>query len=144
MYDLTPTAKLETGESVTTSFHPDRGAYWKDHIVLAAVAMALGMGALFFTGNPHIWTGALGGLAAVAVRAFYVASDELQVRWDLTNHRLMGPGERIARLDDITGLRTFGSAVQIVTSTGDKHLLKFQADKPKVIAQIRAVMGQRG
>lgn len=144
MYDLTPTAKLEAGESVTTSFHPDRGAYWKDHIVLAAVAMALGMGALFFTGNPHIWTGALGGLAAVAVRAFYVASDELQVRWDLTNHRLMGPGERIARLDDITGLRTFGSAVQIVTSTGDKHLLKFQADKPKVIAQIRAVMGQRG
>jgi hypothetical protein len=144
MYDLTPTAKLEAGESVITSFHPDRGAYWKDHIVLAAVAMALGMGALFFTGNPHIWTGALGGLAAVAVRAFYVASDELQVRWDLTNHRLMGPGERIARLDDITGLRTFGSAVQIVTSTGDKHLLKFQADKPKVIAQIRAVMGQRG
>jgi hypothetical protein len=144
MYDLTPTAKLEAGESVITSFHPDRGAYWKDHIVLAALAMALGMGALFFAGNPHIWTGAVGGIAAVAVRAFYVASDELQVRWDLTNHRLMGPGERIARLDDITGLRTFGSAVQIVTSTGDKHLLKFQADKPKVIAQIRAVMGQRG
>lgn len=144
MYDLTPTAKLESGESVITSFHPDRGAYWKDHIVLAALAMALGMGALFFAGNPHIWTGAVGGIAAVAVRAFYVASDELQVRWDLTNHRLMGPGERIARLDDITGLRTFGSAVQIVTSTGDKHLLKFQTDKPKVIAQIRAVMGQRG
>ncbi|WP_377509034.1 hypothetical protein [Octadecabacter sp. R77987] len=144
MYDLTPTAALDEGETVITSFHPDRGTYWKDHIVLAAVAMAIGMAVLFFMGNPHIWTGAVGGLAAVAVRAFYVASDEMQVRWDLTNRRLLGPGQRIARLDQITALKTFGSAVQVVTSAGDKHLLKFQADKQAVIADIRAAMRQGG
>ena len=143
MYELIPTAPLEEGETVITSFYPDRGAYWKDHIVLAAVAMAIGMAALFFMGNPYIWTGAVGGLAAVAVRALYVASDELQVRWDLTNRRLLGPGQRIARLDQISSLKTFGSAVQVVTSTGDKHLLKFQADRPAVMADIRDAMGRR-
>ena len=30
-------------------------------------AMALGMGVLWYMGNPHVWTGAIGGLAAVAV-----------------------------------------------------------------------------
>ncbi len=39
--------------------------------------MALGMVILWVLDNPHVWTGAIGGLAAIALRGWYVASDEL-------------------------------------------------------------------
>ena len=79
-YSNTPTSPLEDGERVVESFHPDRATYWRDHAWLAAIAMVAGMGILWAMGNPHIWTGAVGGLAAIAVRAGYVASDELKMR----------------------------------------------------------------
>lgn len=128
-YSSTPTTPLDDGETVKQSFRPDRATYNRDHAWMAAGAMALGMLILWFMGNPHVWTGAIGGLAAIAVRAFYVASDELAVRWDLTDRRLLGPQTRAVRLDEIKELRTLGSAVQVVTLSGDKHLLKYQADR---------------
>ena len=128
IHSMTPTTPLAEGERVVHSFHPDRATYWRDHAWLAAGAMALGMGILWAMGNPHVWTGAVGGLAAVAVRAFYVASDELQARWDLTDRRLLGPQTRAVHLSDIATIRTLGSAVQVVTRGGDKHLLKYQPD----------------
>ena len=112
---MTPTTALMEGERVLGSFHPDRATYWRDHAWLAAAAMALGMGVLWAIGNPHVWTGAVGGLAAVAVRAFYVASDELTARWDLTDRRLLGPQTRAVRLAEIATVRGLGSAVQVVT-----------------------------
>ena len=66
---MIPTATLQDGETVQHSFHADRGTYWRDHAWLAAGAMAVGMLALWVLGNPHVWTGAVGGLAAIAVRA---------------------------------------------------------------------------
>lgn len=137
-YSNTPTTPLAEGERVLESFRADRATYWRDNAWLAAVAMALGMVVLWAIGSPHVWTGAVGGLAAIAVRAFYVASDELAVRWDLTDRRLLGPGSRAVPLADIAEVKTLGSAVQVVTRGGDKHLLKHQGDRDATRARIEA------
>ena len=139
-YANTPLSDLAEGETVQASFVADRATYYRDHAWLAAAAMALGMGILWAMGNPHVWTGAVGGLAAVAVRAFYVASDEMAVRWDLTDRRLLGPGTRAVRLGQIKAINTLGSAVQIVTHSGDKPLLKYQKDRAATRARIQAAM----
>jgi hypothetical protein len=141
IHSMTPTTPLAEGERVLHSFHPDRATYWRDHAWLAAGAMALGMAVLWAVGNPHAWTGAVGGLAAIAVRAGYVASDELKARWDLTDHRLLGPQTRAVRLAEIKTVRGLGSAVQVVTATGDKHLIKYQPDRAGTEARIRAAAG---
>src|SRR6056297_3793113 len=140
MHSMIPTTPLAEGEEVLHSFHPDRATYWRDHAWLAAAAMAIGMAILWVMGNPHVWTGAVGGLAAVAVRGFYVASDEMQARWDLTDRRLLGPQGRAVPLSEIATIRTLGSAVQVVTRGGDKHLLKYQADRNATRARIEAAM----
>ncbi len=140
MHELTPTTPLATGETVQHSFRADRQTYVRDHAWMAALAMGAGMGILYLMGNPHVWTGAVGGLAAIAIRAFYVASDELGARWDLTNRRLLGPQTRAVALSDITALRSLGSAVQVITKTGDKHLLKYQADKADTLRRLTAAM----
>lgn len=140
---MTPTTPLHSDEQVIHSFHSDRTAYSRDHAWLAAIAMAVGMAVLWVMGNPHVWTGAVGGLAAVMVRAFYVASDELSARWDLTDQRLLGPQTRAVRLDEIAMLRTLGSAVQIVTRSGDKHLLKYQQNRDTTKLMIEAVINGR-
>jgi hypothetical protein len=133
---LTPTATLDPGEAVQHSFSPDRATYWRDHAWMAAAAMGLGMAILWAIGNPHVWTGAVGGLAAIALRAGYVASDALAMRWDLTDRRLLGPGGHAITLSRIATVRTLGSAVQIITDTGDKHLIRYQADAPATRAAI--------
>ena len=137
MMSLTPTAKLRDGETVLVSFRGDRMTYWREMAWQAAVAMVLGMVVLWLIGNPHVWTGGVGGLAAIAMRAFYLASDDLKTRWDLTDQRLLGPGDRDINLRDITNIRPFLSAVQIVTAGGDKHLIKYQADREAVVAAIQ-------
>ena len=140
LHAMTPTTALQEGETVLASFRPDRATYWRDHAWLAAAAMAIGMAVLWAMGNPHVWTGAVGGLAAVAVRAGYVASDELAARWDLTDRRLLGPQTRAVRLAEIATLRRLGSAVQVVTRAGDKHLIKYQADGAATRARIERAM----
>ncbi len=137
---MVPQAELEPGERVVDSFHADRTAYWRDHAWMAAGAMALGMVVLWAIGNPHVWTGAVGGLAAIAVRAGYLASDEVNARWDLTDRRLLGPLGKQAWLREIAQLRVLGSAVQIVTTEGDKHLIKYLADRDAVKARINAAV----
>ena len=139
---MTPDTTLAPDERVIHSFTPDRATYWRDHAWMAAAAMGLGMVILWIMGNPHVWTGAVGGLAAVAVRAFYIASDELAVRWDLTDRRLLGPGGRAVPLTQIKALNKLGSAVQIVTTPGDKHLIKFQADSTATRARIEGAIGR--
>lgn len=144
MPQMTPTTPLQEGESVQHSFHPDRAAYWRDHAWLAAGAMGCGMAILMILGNPHVWTGAIGGLAAIAVRAFYLASDELKARWDMTETRLLGPQGRNMRLVEIAKICKLGSAVQVITHAGDKHLLKFQADREDTIARIERAQAMAG
>ncbi len=138
---MTPAAALEEGEEVIASFQADRMTYIRDHAWMAALAMGGGMAILWTTGNPHVWTGAVGGLAAIVIRGWYVASDELAARWDLTDRRLLGPQTRAVRLDQIAQVRGLGSAVQVVSKGGDKHLIKYLADKSTVMDRIRRAAG---
>ena len=119
-----------------TEFRPDKQTYIRSHATMAALAMAAGMIVLWAIANPHIWTGAIGGLAAVVMRGWYMASELLEEVWTLDTRALKGPYQRQAQLSDITKLRTLAGAVQIVTKTGDKHLIKYQEDPQSVIQTI--------
>lgn len=122
-------------------FRPDRMQYWRDQAWLAAGGMAAGMGILWALDNPHVWTGAVGGLLAIGLRAWIMASEELAHAWHLTASALDGPGGRHVALSDIARLRRLGSAVQIVTKGGDKHLIKFNADPAAVLTTLRRASG---
>ncbi|SFL11870.1 hypothetical protein [Shimia haliotis] len=135
---MAPKSPLLEDEKVLQSFSADRVAYIRSSTWLAAGAMAFGMIALWAMGNPHIWTGAVGGLAAIGVRTAYLMSEELAARWDLTNKRVLGAGTKSIRLQEIKELNKMGSVVQIVTHSGDKHLIKFQADPAATIAAIQS------
>ncbi|MEL6511498.1 MAG: hypothetical protein AAFQ32_16975 [Pseudomonadota bacterium] len=129
---------LADGETLIAEFPADRATYLRDHAAMAALAMGGAMFILWWVGNPHVWTGAVAGLAAITIRGWYLQSEELAVNWLLTNRRLLGPPGRTVMLRDLTKARGLGSAVQIVTASGEKHLIKYQADKDAVIAQIDA------
>ncbi|OSQ53340.1 hypothetical protein [Marivita geojedonensis] len=117
-------------------FKPDMQTYIRAHVVMTAIAMAAGMMILWALGNPHIWTGAVGGFAAVALRGWYLADEVMDEIWTLAEGSLKGPYERVARLDEITKLRTIAGAVQVITAAGNKHLIKYQPDPQAVIEQI--------
>jgi hypothetical protein len=131
-------------------FRADRGAYLRTNAWLAAGAMLAGMGILWAVGNPHLWTGAVGGLTAIALRAWYVSDEELALDWTLTATHLEGPSRRPmddgapagpawrVALTEIALVRTVGQFVQIVTQGGDKHLMKYLADPRGVVARIEA------
>ncbi|SLN62904.1 hypothetical protein PSA7680_03317 [Pseudoruegeria aquimaris] len=138
---MVPEAPLAEGEAVIASFPADRATYVRDHAAMAALAMGGGMIVLWLLGNPHVWTGAVGGLAAIAVRGFYLASEDLSARWDLTDRRLLGPMGRSIPLSEITRIRALGSAVQIITRGGDKHLIKYQPDKDATRTAIARAAG---
>lgn len=139
-YDITPTQPLDDGEERLASLVPDRQTYIRDHAWIAAIAMAAGMAILWWLGNGDIWAGAVGGLAAIALRGWYMASEELKTRWDLTDRRLLGPGGRAVGLKEIKEINTLVSAVQVVTRFGGKHLIKYQRDAKATKALIERVM----
>ncbi|KIC37952.1 hypothetical protein [Leisingera sp. ANG-M7] len=109
-------------------FKPDRSAYVRAHAWMAAIGMSGAMAVLWFMDSPHIWTGAVGGLAAIALRGWYMASEELGVVWTLTGETLSGPAGRSVQVSQIEAVKTMGSYVQVITKGGDKHLIKYQAD----------------
>lgn len=124
-----------------TEFRPDRRTYIQSHLTLAAIAMAGGMVVLWAMDNPHLWTGAIGGLAAVALRGWYLMDEALAEIWTLADGVLDGPGGRRVPVDQVEKVRAIGSAVQIVTRSGDKHLVKYQADTAATVARIEAARG---
>lgn len=122
------------------TFAPDKGAYIRTNAWLAAVAMAGAMIVLWLIGNPFPWTGAPAGLAAISLRAWYLASEELVATWEMTDNALTGPGPRKVALTQIEAVNTMGSFVQIVTKSGDKHLIKYQANPAATKAAIERAM----
>lgn len=120
----------------TQQFTADRSAYIRTNAWLAALAMTSAMALLWVMGNAHVWTGAVAGLAAIAVRGWYLASEELAAVWEMDSARLTGPGGRQVALDQINKVRKMGSFVQIITRNGDKHLIKYQADPDATVAAI--------
>lgn len=108
-------------------FNPNRSAYITAHAWMAAIAMVAGMVILWALDNPHVWTGAIGGLAAIVLRGWYMMSEELAVVWRIENGVLSGPAEHRVPLNQIEAVKTMGSYVQVITKGGDKHLIKYQA-----------------
>ncbi len=123
------------------TFTPNKGAYLRTNAWLAAGAMAASMVVLWLFGNPYVWTGAPAGLAAVGLRAWYLASEELVATWEMSDTTLTGPGERKVPLNQIAAVNVMGSFVQIVTKGGDKHLIKYQADPAATKATIERALG---
>lgn len=133
----TPDYILNSGEKVIAEFRADKGVYWRAHGVMAVAFMALTGFVLWLTDTPHIAIGSLGAVLAVGVRAAYLASEALGFVFTLTNQRLIFPGgERAVPLMSIETVRSFFGSVQIITASGDKHLLRYSADPSDVIAQI--------
>lgn len=114
----------------------DRTAYNREHVVLFFIGAALMYGVLVAVGNPFPWTGIVGAVFAIFIRWFYVASEAMDVVWTLTDKRLTGPAERSIPLSSIKTVRTLFSAVQVITHTGDKYMLKYLANPQATVETI--------
>ena len=143
MTDPIPAPEMAQGEKLLRPIVPDRGRYWRDHAILAAVGMA-GVGAVLLAiGSPHAAIGALGAPLAVGARALYLASESLGARWWLTSQRVVLPGARSVQLLEIETVRKLLGDVQIVTRSGDKHLLRHIAAPEALVADITAAQARR-
>lgn len=131
----------DEGETVLAEFRADRATYWKGHVVMAVILGAVAGAGLLAMGNPYPVMGPVGAGLAIAGRAAFLASEALTDVWKLTDRRLLGPSARSIALSQIAIARPFFGAVQIVTRTGDKHLIRYQADAGAVADRIRAGAG---
>jgi hypothetical protein len=122
------TKATTTGEFSSLEIHADRRTYNREHVVLFVLGAVLMYGVLMFVGNPFPWTGIVGAAFAIFIRWFYVASEAMNVVWTLTDTHLIGPSERSIPLASIKTVRNLFSAVQVITHTGDKYMLKYLAD----------------
>ncbi|SFC93001.1 hypothetical protein [Tropicimonas isoalkanivorans] len=120
-----------SAETVLASWPADRGAYIRGYVRLAVIGSVVSAAVLLALGNDDPWVGPVGVVLALAVRGFYLASEELSVRWDLTGSRLVSSFGKSIPLRDIARVRRLGTAVQVVTRGGDKHLMKHLA-QPEV------------
>ncbi len=137
MSEPAPEPALAPGEKVLERIRASRATYIREHVMLAALGSVGGAGVLIYIGNPYPWTGVVGALAAIAVRGFYLASDHLSTEWLLTNRRLIGPEGRVVPLSSVKTVRSLFTAVQVITESGDKHMLKYLPDTAATVAQIQ-------
>jgi hypothetical protein len=141
MSDPKTPIEVEEGERVVARFRADRSTYIKAHVLMAAVA---GIGAtvlLALVGNAHAWVGIVAAILGIGVRGTYLMSEELGAVWTLTDRALIGPGGRRVLLENIAKVRKLGSAAQVITRTGSKHLIKFLAEPDAVVNRIDAAKG---
>ena len=131
---------LTKGEELIHSFLPCPTVFRRQHIRLGIGAMLAGTAVLWLLRNPYFWAGAMIGMTAIAAYGLLVARHELSERWDLTDRRLLGPGQRIVPLSDISQLRARGTTVQVLTHSGDRHMLKYQPDRDTTRLMIHAVI----
>lgn len=131
---------LQEGETLVAEFRADRPTYWRSHLIMAVVLGAAAGLLLIWLGNPWPVAGPIGAVLAIGTRAAYLAPEALAETWRLTDRRLLGPGGRAAPLAQLRSARPFLGAVQITTTTGDRALIKYQADPAATAARI---MGDR-
>ena len=128
-----PDTTLSPNEHLIQSITASRAAYNREHVVLFFIGAALMYGVLWAVGNPFPWTGIVGAIFAIFIRWIYVASEAMDVVWTLTDKRLTGPSERSIPLTSIKNVRTLFSAVQVITHSGDKYMLKYLADPEAMV-----------
>ena len=129
-----PLPALADGETLLATFTCNKTTYIKEHAMLAALGSVLAAGVLIWMGDPNYWVGPLGAVLAIAARGFYVASEQVGMTWQLTERRLLTPTGMAIRRADIAKVNTIFSAAQVVTNTGEKFMIKYQAD-PKGVAE---------
>jgi hypothetical protein len=135
---------LDPGERPIAVFRADGASYWRSHAVMALIAGGIAGAALLYGGNAAPWVGPVAAVLAIGLRAAYLRSEAMAEEWSLTNRRLIGPGGRVAPLSSLKLVRPFLGAVQLVTQSGDKHLIKYQADAAATVAAIeQAKAGKR-
>lgn len=119
---------LQEGERLVAEFPADRQAYWRGHLILAVVlGLAAGL-VLLWQGSAWPVMGPVGAVIAIGARAAYLSSEALAEVWLLTDRRILGPGGRAIPLARLNSARPFLGAVQITTTTGERHLIKYQSD----------------
>jgi hypothetical protein len=135
--------ELEKGEKLLREIASDSTRYWRDNAVLALVGMA-GLGAVLFAiGSPYPAIGALGAPMAIGVRAAYLASEQLGYRWWLTDRRMLLPGGRSVGLMELATVRRLMGDIQLITRSGDKHLMRHIPEPAAVVAEIEAARARR-
>lgn len=130
-------AQLAEGETVLAEFQADRLVYWRAHLIMAIVLGSVAGAVLLVQGNPYPVMGPIGAALAIAIRAAFVASEAFSDLWLLTDRRLLGPRGVSVPVAQITNARPFFGSVQVLTQSGDKHLIKYLADTAAVAARIR-------
>lgn len=123
-------------EHLILSITADRATYNREHVVLFFIGAIVMYVALWAIGNPFPWTGIVGAAFAIFIRWIYVASEAMDVVWVLTQKRLTGPAERSIPLSSVKDVRTLFSAVQVITHSGDKYMLKYLADPKGTVEMI--------
>ena len=64
-------------------------------------------------------------------------------RWQLTDRRLIGPQGKEVMLLQIALVRSLMGDVQIVSQSGDKHLIRHLAEAAPVVAAIESAKARR-
>lgn len=136
-------APLRPGEVMLAEWGADKGSYWRSHGVMALLGGFVAGAVLVAIGNPTPWVGPLAAVAAMGARGWYLASEALVAHWRLSDQRLQGPGGRNISLAQIKLARPFLGDVQVVTLSGDKHLMKYMADAGAVVAAITSAKNRR-
>lgn len=131
-------APLRPGEVMLAEWPADKASYWRSHGIMAVLGGFVAGVALVAIGNPTPWVGPVAAVAAMGARGWYLASEALAAHWRLTDQRLQGPGGRTVSLAQIKLARPFLGDVQVVTKSGDKHLMKYLANQASVVAAIEA------
>jgi len=137
-------ADLAEGEVLVAEFRADRVMYWRSHLIMAVILGAFAGLVLIWQGNPYPVVGPVAAALAIGVRAAFLSSEALTDLWRLTDRRLLGPGGRIVPLTQLQTARPFLGSVQIVSTTGDKHLMKYLADPNAIAQRVLTAAGQRG
>jgi hypothetical protein len=136
-------AELAPGEKLVTEFRPDPQAYWRAHLIMAVI---LGIGAglvLMWLQNPYPVVGPVGATLAIAARAAFIQSEAMAEVWRLTDRRLLGSGGRAVTLAQVQAARPFLGAVQVTTTTGDRHLMKYLPDPAAVAFLLMTAAGRK-
>ncbi|WP_166418454.1 hypothetical protein [Cochlodiniinecator piscidefendens] len=127
---------LNEDEMLTKTFVASKATYIKEHVMLAAIGSVIATAVLMFMGDPNPWVGIVAAIMAIGIRGFYLASEQLNLHWHLTDRRLILPDGSALALRDIAKTRTILSAAQVVATTGDKYMMKYMADPAAICADI--------
>ncbi len=133
----------EKGEKRLREIRADKGVFWRDHGVMALLGMVAAGLVLTVIGSDHVAIGSLGAVLALGVRGAWLYSEQMRHYWVLSTMRMVGPGGREAYLLELETVRRLFGDIQIITKSGDKHLIKHVANAEAVVAEILAARDKR-